>query len=611
MKKIFKLTIFKKMFLVVFCGFMIIESIHIYLDYKNELYNYAYRNKNDLIVERMKNVQQVYQSGEKQKFRDKFFDSLENINYDYAVLVENDTMYVEMQSFITSGIEVGKPILIAKSIDEKNPAIVINTENFTPKQIQTLETQLTEKLDKDQEQDIVVRLSGKEKIVKESVSTSEKYYIEIVPTYLIVGGRTIIGDEMIVGERNDDYEHNLILTHYQGKDTIYLHRSEIEPTKYVNYKVRLQKLESAAYDKKFNNGIHGTLNIDYVVDGQDLITVQYYYLEDVNNVYNLAPYSNPMKIMVMKMWEDGASKILNEVIYNKQNIYIVAFVLSIAMSLIISYLLTKRIKKIDIITKKISENNFDEKLNEKSQDEIGTLSHNINLMSIQLKHTIEQLNNEINQVKKLEGLRKEFIANFTHEMKTPLGIINGYIELIEDSHDEKKTKQYLSAIEQETKKINDLVLAMLNLSRLESGKVELKKEKIDIDDLVSSVIDSYATLLEKKEIQVHVQGESFLVECDIEQMTMVIQNFMSNAMKHTPERMNIQISYQGHKVSIINEGSHIKDEDMKTIWDTYVSSDREGTGLGLAICKAILELHKFEYGVYNKDNGVCFYFETE
>ena len=124
---------------------------------------------------------------------------------------------------------------------------------------------------------------------------------------------------------------------------------------------------------------------------------------------------------------------------------------------------TRRIKKIDIVTQQITDNHFDIQLKEKPKDELGNLSKNINHMSHQLKQTIQQLNDEIEYVKKLEGMRKEFIANFTHEIKTPLSIINGYIELIEAGKDDDKKQQYLSAIHQEIEHINQLIMAMFCL----------------------------------------------------------------------------------------------------------------------------------------------------
>lgn len=195
-------------------------------------------------------------------------------------------------------------------------------------------------------------------------------------------------------------------------------------------------------------------------------------------------------------------RIMNEAILSKIPTYILSFLFSLVLCIVLSYMITRRIRKINQSTLTIADNDFNVHLDEKSKDELGILSHNINHMSQQLKQTMQQLNEEIEHVKQLESVRKEFIANFTHEIKTPLGIIDGYIELIEVIKDGEKRQDYLEAIEVETKHINELVQAMLNLSRLESGHVELDIQEVDIEDLLTSTIELFAPLLKKKKIQI-------------------------------------------------------------------------------------------------------------
>ena len=147
---------------------------------------------------------------------------------------------------------------------------------------------------------------------------------------------------------------------------------------------------------------------------------------------------------------------------------------------------------------------------------------------------------------------------------------------------------------------------MLNLSRLESGKVELKIDEINLDDVVASTIDSLISFIQKKDIQVIVEGKDTVIYADLFEFQIVVKNFLSNAIKHTPKQGRIYITYDNDSFSIENEGSFLTEQQMESIWETYVSSDREGTGLGLAICKSILELHNFGYEVQNTEKGVCF-----
>lgn len=138
---------------------------------------------------------------------------------------------------------------------------------------------------------------------------------------------------------------------------------------------------------------------------------------------------------------------------------------------------TRRIKEIDRVAMEITNNNFEGVLDTKGYDELSSLSSHINTMSSNLKRNIDALNLEIDQVKKMEQLRKEFIAQFTHEIKTPLAIINGNIDLLENVDDEDKKAKYIEVINKEISVINDLVLQMLDLSKLEAKAVTLGKKE--------------------------------------------------------------------------------------------------------------------------------------
>lgn len=296
-------------------------------------------------------------------------------------------------------------------------------------------------------------------------------------------------------------------------------------------------------------------------------------------------------------------------VYLQNNIwlYVVAFVLVVLVSFVFSFVLSRKIKRLENATLKIANQNFDEEIDVKSHDEIGSLAKSIDMMRMQLKETISKLEQEIEKVKELENLRKDFVNQFTHEMKTPLGIINGYSELIEEADDEEDIKKYLEIINRETKRINQLVQSMLSLSRLESGKVELKKIDIDLEELVTEIIDEYEVLLMKKNIKVEVKNVSSMVYADEKMMNTVLHNFISNAIKHTYENGCIVITLD-NGCYVYNEGKQIENNRLSHIWHTFVTNDQEGSGLGLAICRSIFELHCFAYGVKNIDNGVEFHF---
>ena len=280
----------------------------------------------------------------------------------------------------------------------------------------------------------------------------------------------------------------------------------------------------------------------------------------------------------------------------------------VLFSYLISYMTTRRIKEIDRVAMEITNNNFKGVLDTKGNDELSSLSSHINTMSSNLKRNIDALNLEIDQVKKMEQLRKEFIAQFTHEIKTPLAIINGNIDLLENVDDEDKKAKYIEVINKEISVINDLVLQMLDLSKLEAKAVTLDKKEIDLRELTEDIVDDYEQLLMDKKLKIEIQGEDVLIVSDRKRIEMVIQNYLSNAIKHAFINSTIKIKIKENEFSIENKGKQIDEKRMDTIWESFVSDDQKGTGLGLAIVRNILELHEMSYGVHNLEDGVEFYF---
>lgn len=337
------------------------------------------------------------------------------------------------------------------------------------------------------------------------------------------------------------------------------------------------------------------------------------YFEEVRNqtyfmaCFGITDQKPDFTVSIVNVVDDLYDYVVKRYIEENYQLYIIAFVLAVFISILFSYMITRPIKKVQKAALKIANQEFDEPLKIKSKDEIGSLANSINTMREQLKETIRQLHEEINHVKELENLRKDFINQFTHEMKTPLGIINGYSELIEEAENDEEVEKYLDIINRETSRINQLIQAMLSLSRLEAGKVELNLESFDLEDLVTEIIDEYEVLFMQKNIKIEVITINKELYADKKLISTVIHNFMSNAIKHTIENGNIMITLN-HGLTVYNEGKQIPEEQLQNIWYTFVTHDQEGSGLGLAICQAILELHHFDYGVQNKDSGVEFYF---
>lgn len=376
---------------------------------------------------------------------------------------------------------------------------------------------------------------------------------------------------------------------------------ELTTTNYSIYKI----LNPYEYNGKYYSTVMLRLEDWGLMNGEDT-TVDYTDEASLDKV--TAGY-----IFVIQEYTNLTMRSFRQFMHDNSSTYLLAFVLIILICLSIAYMVIKPIRRIETTAKHIARKEFDYPIDTTRHDELGDLSRSIDRMSKELESTIKNLHQEIERVQRLEVIRKEFVSNFTHEIKTPLGIINGFSELVEIEQDEKKRNEYITIIQNETKRINELVLAMLDLSKLESQKVSLKLEEVDLLDIVGDCLDSMMYLFERKQIKVHTQLDSSMVKADRFKIEMVIDNFISNALRYTAEGKNVYVRLDEHGFEIENEGHPIPKDDLEKIWLTFHKVDRsrnaEGTGLGLAICKAILDLHHFEYGVKNTEKGVLFYFK--
>ncbi|HDR7623178.1 TPA: HAMP domain-containing histidine kinase [Bacillus mycoides] len=301
-------------------------------------------------------------------------------------------------------------------------------------------------------------------------------------------------------------------------------------------------------------------------------------------------------------------------------IYIVAFVVVLIFlaSFYYSKQIAKPLLKINDTTKKIAHLDFTEKIPITSKDEIGDLSQNINTLSNKLHSHIGQLEQDIEKERKLENTRKEFISGVSHELKTPLSIMKSCISILKDGVAEHKKDYYFQAMEKEVDKMDILILDMLELAKFESGTYNMKMDSFYIDGVIEEICEQLSSEIEKKELSVHKHICPAEVVGNQNRIEQVIVNFITNAIRYTPDKEDIIISTIDEKnyikVCIENKGAHIEEEQLDKIWDRFYRVDaarkrsQGGTGLGLAISKNILELHDAEYGVKNTEDGVLFYF---
>ena len=285
------------------------------------------------------------------------------------------------------------------------------------------------------------------------------------------------------------------------------------------------------------------------------------------------------------------------------------------------------------ISKRMADLDFDAKYTSGGENEIGILGENFNVMSEKLEQTISELKNanyelqkDIEKKEKMETMRAEFIGNVSHELKTPIALIQGYAEGLKEgvSDDPESRAYYCDVIMDEAAKMNKMVKNLLTLNQLELGQEEVSFERFDIMEMIKGIVQSSEILIRQKNADVRFDSSSSVyVWADEWKVEQVFRNYFSNALNHLEGEkiIDIRVKVDEEKgtacITVFNTGKQIPKEDIDQIWNKFYKVDKArtreygGNGIGLSIVKAIMEsLHK-DYGVKNYDNGVVFWFELD
>ncbi len=298
---------------------------------------------------------------------------------------------------------------------------------------------------------------------------------------------------------------------------------------------------------------------------------------------------------------------------------------------VISGRITAPILELNRISEKMVHLDFEAKYSGNASGEIDLLGKNINMLSGSLERSISELKTANNELQKdiekkeqIDEMRKEFLSNVSHELKTPIALIQGYAEGLSEgiSDDPESMRFYCEVIMDEASKMNTMVKKLLTLNQLEFGNDVVAMERFDILPLVKNLIQSAGILTRQNGIQVSVEaGEPVYVWGDEYKTEEVITNFFSNAVNHCDGEKKILFSFEerGNKVrvGVFNTGSPIPEEALPHLWEKFYKVDKArtreygGSGVGLSIVKAIMESMNQAYGVENYNNGVLFWIELE
>jgi signal transduction histidine kinase len=298
---------------------------------------------------------------------------------------------------------------------------------------------------------------------------------------------------------------------------------------------------------------------------------------------------------------------------------------------LVSGKITKPILKLNAISEQMVQMNFDARYEGRDKNEIGLLGENINKLSGALEETISELkmaNNElqkdIEKKEQIDEMRREFLANVSHELKTPIALIQGYAEGLSEGacDDEESRNFYCDVIVDEASKMNRMVQKLMTLNQLEFGNDVVTMERFDITELVKNYLQSAGILIKQNEIKVQMEDyPPIYVWADEYKTEEVFMNYFSNAVNHCEGEKKIIVSMEQKpgkvRVGVFNTGTPIPEEALPHLGEKFYKVDKArtreygGSGVGLSIVKAIMESMNQQYGVENYSNGVLFWFELE
>lgn len=354
--------------------------------------------------------------------------------------------------------------------------------------------------------------------------------------------------------------------------------------------------------------------------GVQVLTKELEELRHGNNIENKGLYTNtfstPVHTFEIPIFHRGNFRgviimhtsidEIREPLKKVYNIIWISAIFAIIISSIVIYYFSERmiikpLSKINYVADKISKGEVDKRVDIESHDEIGALAKSFNSMA----DSIEQVDNN----------RRHFISNVSHEIRSPMTSIKGFIGGILDGIiPQEKQNYYLKITYEEIQRLTRLINDLLELSSIESGQLQLKIEKLDINEIIRTSVIKFETKVRDKSLKVNVSldGDRLYVIADRDRIIQVVMNLLDNAIKYTNEGGNIKVDtkIKGSKVlvSIFNDGPKISDEDIKHIWDRFYKADKArsskvSTGLGLSIVRSILTQHGEDIWVDNESSG--------
>lgn len=369
-----------------------------------------------------------------------------------------------------------------------------------------------------------------------------------------------------------------------------------------------------------------------ILEQTDRYTIQEKYDTALNlNYLEMWGMLDPGFYFILRINMEGISesvRIANEFM---KWICLCGVVVALALGSMISNRVSRPIRELTELSKRMANLDFDVKYTSGGSNEVGQLGDHFNQMSEKLEETYSQLmtannelQNDLEKREKMDAMRKEFLSNVSHELKTPIALIQGYAEGLQEciNDDPESREFYCEVIMDEAAKMNGIVQKLLTLNQLEFGNEQVIMERFNIADLIRNKIQSVEILAQQKQAEIRYYGNDIQpVWGDEYKIEEVLTNYLSNALNHVNGEGVIEVRAKERstdsivRISVFNTGAEIPEQDLDRIWDKFYKVDKArtreygGSGVGLSIVKAIMESFHQKYGVENRGNGVEFWFE--
>ena len=377
-----------------------------------------------------------------------------------------------------------------------------------------------------------------------------------------------------------------------------------------------------------NNEIGGTI----IMNEEDYVVQKIHNAEsDRDYIEMCGQIGNGKNFFIMRSSLESITEAVDMANEFYLNAGLVIVLIGIAVMMLFSISFTKPILQLADISQRMSKLDFNAKYKVKGNDEIATLGKNMNHLSETLESTISELKSanvkletDIRKKTEIDEMRKEFLSNVSHELKTPIALIQGYAEGLKESinDDEESREFYCDVIIDESAKMNRMVQKLLTLNQIEFGNNYVEMERFDIIAVIDQVLNKANILLQEKGAEVFFDNQrSIYVWSDEFQIEEVITNYISNAINHLDYEKKIIISLEDKeqivRVNVFNFGNRIAEDDLEKVWIKFYKADKArtreygGSGIGLSIVKAIMDSLNMQCGVANMEGGVNFWFEVE